>query len=351
MPLTIQEILRECTAEIHEAIRSCEGDIARAMRELEDARVRIESSSSSLSIQQSKIGAQQRRALQLETDLEGLRKQLEAKKSELVAARDDIQRVEGEASKLRRDKRAVQEQVENTDRQFIELQQNKERLAQRLGESHREALRRYVGELQKQIMQLSTEQHVRNAKLAAFNALKTARHENRQVADLLDARDEWRRMLKGAGVPAVIEAARRELDTIETKLDEAFPGALEAEEGIGSEEDIAELFFRHFEGINRTWLFIPMDVNLWNSLESDCVSSPNSWVMQFAWALRKNLDLKWEDTQFEMVPNHNVVILNTPLVPNIDKQNMVVALGASVSATFIFSPLPSVVEEAFDHDN
>lgn len=351
MPLTIQDILRECTAEIHEAIRSCEEEITRTTRDLADARLRIESSSSSLSVQQSQIGAQQRRAIQLEAELDGLRRQLETKKSELASTKDDIQRIEANASKLRRDKKSIQELVENTDKQFVELQQNKERLARRLGESHREALRRYVGELQKQIMQLSSEQNVRNAKLAAFNALKIARHENKQVGDLLDARDEWIRMLKGAGVPTVIETAKRELDAIERKLDEAYPGALEAEEGIGSEEDIAELFFRHLEGANRTWLFIPMDAGLWNFLEGDSVNPQNSWVMQLAWALRKNLDLKWEDTRFELLANHKVVVLDTPLVSNIDKQSLSVDLGASVSATFIFSPLPSVIEESFNHEN
>lgn len=351
MSLTIQDILRECTAEIHEAIRNCEENIARATRDIEDARLRVESSSSSLSVQQSQIRAQQRRASQLEAELEGLRKQLEAKKSELAAAREDIQRNEATASRLRRDGRSIQEQVENTDKQLVERQQEKERLAQRLSESYREALRRYVVELQKQILQLSSEQNVRIAKLTAFNALKAARHENTQIADLLDARDEWKRMLKGAGVPTVREAARRELETIERKLNEAFPGALEAEEGVGSAEDIVELFFRHSEEKNRTWLFIPVDALLWNSLEHDCTNPQNSWVMQLAWALRKNLDLQWDDTRFEMLPNDKAVILNTPFVPSIAKQDLSVALGTSVSVTFIFAPLPTVIEESFVHEN
>lgn len=347
--------MRETTRDIRESIARATEQMARVEAELRDAGTQAVHESETFEARQAVAHRRSQRVTQLEEELARLhaevarlKAEIETKQGERDAARQGVAEAEAEAGDIRKAQRGAEKRGDKLGGTLAALEKEKLDLSGRLKGAHAESLRKYLAGLCGTLVEAqraATEMH--EAK-AALEALRAARHQDGEMASLCEAREEWQRLLKGAAVPAVLEAGRREIQRIEAEIERRYPGALQAEAVAGRDAGIIEeLFFIPKGRGSRVTVCLPLDRGTWDRLEAGDAGDDIAWAVELAWEIRKQLNVDWDSSKFRLDERLGSPVLETVAGAEFGQHHVEMSLRGGGVASFILSPVPTEIAEAF----
>jgi hypothetical protein len=357
--MSLIDLIRENTKDMRDTIAELERSRLREISQLNAAEERFKRASSIISSQHKQQDEKKSRLKSIGETIRGINQQideLEAQKQrllstllerqqELEASRQSLSEAEAESNKAQHAAREEKRVLEDIERRVDLLEKETIRNQLKLREVHSQTLDQHLSELEAMFEQEFQEQTKRSETLVSLEAFKRLRHEKREVGDLCDARDEWKKIVKTASVPTVKIAAESELRRIETEIDKLFPGAIKAEAALRHADFIEELHY-FVDSQNRTVLLLPFSKDVWNSLNAGTQSLKEKVAVYFFGALAKAIGA--EPGKFHYECGNNFVMLVSEIATETyrEKNDLVIPLPGGGSISFILSTLPNEIQEA-----
>jgi hypothetical protein len=282
---------------------------------------------------------------ELERQITDLQERLRERETERAEAAAHLQEMDAKVNELQKQAETDRLNLRNNKDRLRERQQDRERAVIRRKEAYRQSIFQFLEGVEKSLTTLALATQQRQSKAASLDAFKKARHNDHVVANLCDARDEWRSVLKTVAVPAVQETASAELAKIESEIERRFPGALELEEGARPEERIEDLFFVRQKTTGEIRLFVPLSRKAWDSLSKEDGGVLQQTAMHLLWTLIQSLGLRTESARIR-ADSFWTITISGNVAEEAQKREITMTLPGGGSVIFILSPLPSEIEEA-----
>jgi len=238
--------------------------------------------------------------------------------------------------------------VEETGRELEGVERERERNQVRRREACLRALDAYVSELAQRIEQILAGQAERGRRMATAASLKRARHEDRQIADLCDQRDQFKEIMVKATVPGVKDTLVTALRGIEEELERRYPGALSAEGAAVGSSVIEELHY-FIDTRGKGVILLPVSESVWSAIRTGEGGARVEAAMRIIWGIVKGIGLEPQNGEFRWEDGHSV------FVSHFDEEEMSVLDSLNVTMpgegalTFRVSPVPSEVQEALSY--
>jgi len=238
--------------------------------------------------------------------------------------------------------------IQRTDQKIDALEADRQRHESRFREAQLKAFKAFLKDVNGLIGETYGNATARRASIESRERLRRSRHEDREVGDLCDARDEWRRILKSVGVPSVAQAAEIELRRIESEIERRFPGAMELESMKSNGQQITELYFH--AGDDWTMVYLPFSEEDWRSAAIETGPSTETF-MYFVWWLSGKMKVGFDDVVVKC-ENGLVVLCSKVGLGDLKGVNdMVFSIPGDNGITFILSQIPYEVKKAIDNEN
>jgi hypothetical protein len=357
--MALIDLLRENTKEVRDTLAEIEKTRQRYVSERNAAEERFKRASSEISShhkqQESNKGALQtlesfirdinHQIDELEIQKQQLLAHLFEKQQELDEHKRTLSEAEILANKAQRAARDEQKKLEDIEHHLSDIDQQRVRFQNTLNEQHRRSLLQYLSDSSHLIETQFQEQAKRSESMKSLEAFKRARHDRRDVADLCDARDEWKRLLKTATVPAVRSSAEAELLRIESSIEKLFPGALRAESTLRHADYIEELYyFSDFAG--NTYVLMPVTTDVWEAIPAGKQSLAETVAMYLFATIGKAIVGRPQDAHFRSDGTFVMLVYRGSDDPLRELNSIVVPLPGGGSITFILTNLPNEIQEA-----
>ncbi len=357
--MALVDLIRENTKDIRDTLAEIERTRQEYVSERNAAEERFKRASSDISLHHKQQESKKENLHTLDSLIRNINREideLEIKKQQLLShlleeqqkldeSKQMLSESETLVNKAQRAARDEQKKLEDIERRLTEIDQQKMRFQNTLNDQHRRSLLQYLSESARLIETEFQEQTSRSQSLKSFEAFKRARHERRDVADLCDARDEWKRLLKTAAVPSVRSSAEAEVQKIESSIEKLFPGALCAESTIRHADYIEELYyFSKPEG--KTCVVMPITTEVWMSIQQGNHSSAERVATFLFSAIGKAIAQRPQDAHFESDDTFVLFVCKIGDDTLRELNSIVIPLPGGGSITFILADLPSEIQEA-----
>jgi len=173
---------------------------------------------------------------------------------------------------------------------------------------------------------------------------KKARHTDPEIGVLCDQRDELRKFLGTAMVPAVKDMLKVSLSDIENQLTTRFPNALKVSDATPKDNQIEELLFCiNHEG--KAIFLLPVHTKDWDAVEKGETTNGTSEAMCFVWNMIRELGLGVEDGDFIAINGRPVFESRFDLEEVAILQGCNVKRQDSVVLHFVLTQVPIEVQE------
>jgi len=181
-------------------------------------------------------------------------------------------------------------------------------------------------------------------------AFKKARHTDPEIGRLCDQRDELRKFLGTAMVPAVKDMLQVSLNDIENQLTTRFPNALKVSDAKSKDNQIEELlFYINHEG--KAIFLLPLHTKDWDAAEKGEITDGTSEAMCFVWNMIRELSLRVEDGDF-------ITIRDRPAFESrFDLEEVAILEGCNVKRQnsivlhFVLTQVPIEVQEVLLYED
>jgi chromosome segregation ATPase len=359
MSVTLEEIVRQKTLELRDSVGLLENRCGDLRAEREAAEDRLKRASSEISARHSSEHEAKQARNEAELKVAEVRSQLdeiERQRSELIERLMELQRGQEDAEHGLKEAKVAAEraedsmrqargEVERIARQLEKVLEERTQHQRRLRQAYAVSLEEYLDEVTRRLEQATAGEQDRQRCLVALEAFRKARHEDAEIGNRCDQRDQLRELLKLATVPAVREKLQQLLADLEKELNRLYPGALSLEERTSKSAVVEELYyFTNREG--RTSILVPVTEITWKAMQEGLADIATTAAMRTVWSVVSELGLKPSDGEFRM-EGHRCVFSS-----NFASAEISTLVALSVSAQeckdihFRLAPLPSEMQEA-----
>jgi hypothetical protein len=352
--MTLDDLTRDRTREIadtikltDEQVRKLEGEKATA--EVRASQLREKSARNHPVVEEREraVREAQARIRDIERQIAELDARLKARRQEMDNAAALARETRDQVTDLQKQERLERDVVSGFDDKIASTRTELAVLNRRLGESRLAALADYNDGVWAQVVSVATSFESKKAAFEARAALDRARDTDPAVGSLVEARDEWMKILKSAVPPLVKETATSALSAVEAKLEHMFPGALSSD-ASGVAEEAIWLYYERAEEAGAVDVFIPLPGATWEAIAAGRSSETERLAMEFVWALSAGFPKRQHLSEFG--ERAGLRVLRVTVGENVlaDKE-VRLSLPPAATVAFYFSPLPGELQEVLRH--
>ncbi len=361
--MTLEEIVRQKTLEIKDALSLVERSLGEAVEKKAVAEDRVRRAAGEIKSHREQLQEARRQMTEAETRVEDVRAQLEeldrqraTLSEQLLTAMQSRQELEtglkGEQAAERRLDDERRDAFEATRRLQNELEQQEENRTRHLAALRRayvQAFSDYLVHLAGGVTEALSEEETRQRRIAEADAFKRRRHQDPEIGDLCDQRDQYLGLLAMATVPRVKEEMQRLLSGVEESLRQLCPGALDLGDVAPIGGFVADLYCLR-SSQDRLSIVLPVDAACWRQMRDGVANPTVTASVRLVYALAKGLGLKPGDAEFDL--RQGWCVLHAEL--DEEEASILTATPLPVpgfeALQLRFSRLPSEIEEAILHE-
>lgn len=361
--MTLQDIIRTQAREPNDALVLIEEKQRDLTARQGAAEEQIKRSSTEITRQRALENERKRLATEAEERFKEAQRKLDEidrQRQEVLERWTEKREAKEEAERLLKESRSdtdraealYRRETEKRDEEIAHLRQietEKLQLESRLMEAYRRSVDVYFTDVEKRTQQALVSEEERNRRQIEAEAFKKARHEDHEIGNLCDQRDQFRELIRLATVPAVAEALKRELQRVELALDGRYPGALAIDEKVTPVMLVEELYF--LSGTDGAFrVILPIGRQTWDEAAAGNVEHEVTCAMKIVWEMIKALNLSSEDGAFQIENGHCVFRAHSLTADDLaTKGGFSLKLG-NTNIAFRLSPLPAQIQEAMRHE-
>ena len=361
--MTLQDYIREATHEINDAIKLIDQKRATLINERTGAEETIKRTGSLISEQHKMQNDRKKEIEGVDSNLKEINKQLDELerqkrllleqynefKVNIDEAKSSLAQIEQESINAQRQINSEKKSIEQFDYQIEEIEKQRNRHDQRFRLAHVSAFKSFLKNGNSIIEEYFKRITSRKTIVEAAERLNKKRHEDTHVADLCEARDEWKKILKTVIVPGVKEAGNKELKIIEAEINKMFPGALEIDTSKNENNPTTELYYH--EDDEETIIFFPFLEEQWKSMEKGNNDSSVETLVRFIELITKESKLRFNDAHLKC-ENDMVQLVSKSGLGNLkDKNDLTFSIVGKDNLTFILSPIPDEVYKSLNYED
>jgi hypothetical protein len=365
--MRLDDLVRETTQEILDAIRLVEGERQRIQREKDAADERIKHLGTEIPCNRTLVGEKKHRIRDLEDKVRELNVQieeLERKKQdlyerweertgELTEEKKAISSIEGKIESIQREISKENQNKTHADNELKKIEDEKYRHEDGLKKAYINAFASYLKQTNQTLNESFHKGSERKSYTLAAENLKKMRHENRDVADLCEAREEWIKILRTASVAAVKLTGESELKRIEAEIEKRFPGALHADASNPINSAEASLYFYVDDeegGSNEGIIFLPFFREHWLSLNGGNKTVSDNIFSYFLWWISSECKADSKEVKFDCFGNFVVMMFKLGLGEFYGKNHIIMEMPGGCSTTFILAKIPNEIYKAMTYE-
>ncbi len=361
--MTLQDVARQQTQDIRDSLIQIDRRRAVLMSERSSAEDRRKRASTEVTRQQAIEEERKRLVAKMDNEVQELQQQLDEidrQRTELIGRFLEKQDEKGGAEHHSKEARQATERArlivheakaanDKADKELKEIQSEKSRYESRLREAYVRSLDIYLSELSERIEQTLAGQEERQRRLEASEAFKTARHEDREIGDLCDQRDQFRQLIEMASVPGVKVTLGMALQKIEEELQRRYPGALSIEDTV-QELVLNEALHYYKDRGGKTSIILPISELDWTGIEKGEKGARTTTAMRLVWSMVKEGGLKKVDGEFHIQDGRCIFASNFSEDEMAALEGFSLSVPPSPALIFRFCPLPLEIEEALVYE-
>lgn len=365
--MRLDDIIRESTQEILDAVRLVEKEKTRFQQMKDAADERIKRYSTDIPSDRTLLGDKKHRIRDLEEkvrELNGQIEELERKKQdlydrwternkELEDEKKAIGIIETKIDGIQREISRENQGKTHADNEINKIENERIRHEGKLTLAYINAFSSYVMQTNQALTEFFRESSEKISFIHAAENLKKMRHEDKETAELCEAREEWIKILRTASVPAVKTTGESELRRIEAEIDKKFPGALksEASKSLSSSESYLYYFIDDEDaGTNEGIIFIPFLKKDWMLLTTEDKSISNRVFAYFLWWISRESKVDPQEVHFDCRGEFVVMAFKFGLGDLYGKNHVIMDLPGNTSVTFILSEIPNEIYRAMTYE-
>ena len=248
-----------------------------------------------------------------------------------------------EIKKEQKANKEIELEIEKLGTDFVEKQANLRRVVL-------ETLKTHLEQQAENVHAAFFTQEQRLKIMRESEVFKKARHTDPEIGRLCDQRDELRKFLGTAMVPAVKEMLQVSLNDIENQLSTRFPNALKVSDATPKDNQIEELlFYINHEG--KAIFLLPVHTKDWDAAEKGGTTDGTFEAMCFVWNMIRELSLRVEDDDF-------ITIRGQPVFESrFDLEEVAILPGCNVKCQdsvilhFVLTQVPIEVQEVLLYED
>lgn len=357
--MNVQEIARARTLEVRDALAHLDSRIADLVHQKQAAEERVRSVAAEINKWRDSEGEAKRqiteadeKVVEVQRKLDEIEQQRSMLIDELMRLRSTRQQIEDQTrqakeggQKMDAEFRMARDQATHVEEDLRRLEDDKARHTTVLRRTLFQAFGEYQTELFRSIQGAILGEEARRQRALEMEALRRARHEDPQIGDLCDQRDQYKELLSRATVPGVRQGVEGLLQTVETQLQRVYPMALSVDDQLPSQDLLAEVcFFRDADGA--IVISLPIDETSWRQLRDGSTDTSAKAAAAVIWAVGKGLGLKPADTDLALDRGYCAYRAQLGEEEMTLLAATTVNLPESRSLQLRFSRLPGDIEEA-----
>lgn len=358
--MTIDEIARARSLEVRDALTHLDRRVTDLLQQKQAAEDRLKRAGAELNKNRNLEGEAKRRITEADEKVAEIQRkvdEIEHQRSrlidELMQLRSNRQELEkgtqvakSAGQKLEADFRQARQESGSLEEEIRGLEEEKGRHATALRRAFLQAFREYQERVFGVIREALLGEEARLRRAGELDKFRRARHEDAQVGDLCDQRDQYRELLaRPTLVPAVRDSLVTLLQNVENHLQQIYPMALTLDKEPAVQETVVDLcFFRDDKG--RIVITLPIDEAAWTQLAEGHAGPASAFAAEIVWAVTKGLGLKPTDGEFSLFRGYCVYRADFG-----DEETTLLAatsvpLTSHQSFNLRFGRLPGEIEEA-----
>ncbi len=349
----LQDVVRQYTYATRDAISLLAEEIQRLTRDMKafetEAHTREEETKSfagAIAEKDRTIRDLRNRVDELQTQFESLRVRLDQNRAELLNVESELNAVLARQKALRTAAANALERARKLEAQVAKSMEEQGNLEQKLVKEERIAFAAYQQQVWEQLLACQQSESDIASKRAAREALDAARRDDPVVADLFEARAEWRLIVQSSASEPVKRTAAQELTRIDRDLESRFPGALEAIDRNMGREELQELFFMPVDADGACLVFLPVPEQVWSDVRMGSTDSLANLAMHLCWAFIKALRLSDVDSRFFTYDGLCVLHVARAFEDLNRLGSVPLEFSPHSKVDFVLSPIPSEVQES-----
>lgn len=359
--MTIGDFVRQQTLGVRDAIRQLDERLTRAEGQRQAAEERVRRAGTEITKQRTLKGERKRSATEAAEKVSEARRALEEIERKRQEAHEALIRYQEEQKaadrelaeaqsateaaliEIRREQAAQQEAeafLVRTRKEIEEQQSLQSRLALKALDSYLEQLRQRVHD------SFATQEEQSNA-MREYEAFRKARHEDPEIGAFCEQRDELKKLLSSAMVPAVKSILQASLSGIESQIAQHFPGVFQEPRAISRDNPIEEMpYYCNQDG--KATVFLPIRESDWITAANLTGDSPEA--MCIVWSMIKDMNLRLENGDFIVINGRPVYASKFDLEEIAILQGFSVKRGNQEVIRFVLSSVPAEVQEILSNE-
>lgn len=361
--MTLDEIVRGQTRDVRDALEKIEARYSDLLQQKNAADDRLKRAFTEIKHQRTLENERRRLLVEIEGRIHEIQQrvdEIERQRQELIERLMERRDEKEKAEKLLRDViqtaeteqhtvREARSTIDTVARTLDDVEKDKEHSKGLLRSASINSLDIYLAELSRRLDQAYASEEERQRRQAALEAFKRARHEDREIADLCDQRDQYRDLAGRATVPGVKATLQEALDKVEEELQRRYPGALSLQDTVPEVGSIAQLPYLT-DADEAVIVFLPIAESVWRAVENGEVVPATNRAMQFVWSLIEGLGLKPSYGEFRSDRGRIVFRLDAKCCDLGALTTATFSMQTPKGITFALSPVPAEVKEAVAYE-
>lgn len=270
---------------------------------------------------------------------------LSEKQKEIERAKLDLDEKESEVASQRRNEQTEAKKIEELERRVDQAEDEIARLSQRVSDAKLLGLGGYLDSIWNKILNIDTSLEKMREKNRAHEQFLAARHEDPEVADLVESLEEWKHIFGAAAPKRVRETALGQIDDITRRLNERFPGALEVSEKGSGVAEVEELHYFSPDGGSAV-IFVPIPAKVWYRLSEGQLDREGECAVRMVWELINCCKLSPESASFVLFKDRYCGLRLSQMDEDLLRDPITVRVCPGGEVSFVLSEVPTeLVEE------
>ncbi len=298
-------------------------------------------------------------SLAMVAETQRLLEELDRKRQETAEALNRCQAEQESLSQSLRDAQALAEHAlaeietdreneQKAEAEISKLLDEKEKKKMDLRDALLGSLFIFLEEQADRVLSVLASEEQRQELLRDYESFQQARQTDPHVGGLCEQRDELRKFLAAAAVPAVKDTLQASLTAVEDELQELFPSAVHVTESAPPSIQVEEfLFYLNSDG--HVVFLMPVRTPDWEGAQNE-VTADGLRAMRVIWDMMRELRLKERDGGFAMMQSHPVFKSRFDVQEVAVRNAFTVKYNAEVILSFKFTRVPGEVEEILVHE-
>ena len=236
------------------------------------------------------------------------------------------------------------ENGEKAEAEISKLLEEKERKQTDLHDALLGSLFTFLQEQADRVSSALASEEERQEFLRDYESFQQARQADPHVESLCEQRDELKKFLTAAAVPAVKDTLQASLAAVEDELRELFPSALQSLDATPPSTQTEELLF-YLNSDGHVIFLMPVRVSDWEGGKNGETLGGNLRAMRIIWDMIREVRLKEQDGTFAVMRSCPVFKSRFDVQGVAIRNGFTVKYCTEVVSWFKFTRVPSEVEE------